>query len=56
MPSRSPAANHRYGNSRPRASEGSSRVGTWVGFALVASLLIATMVLLFMATSTFFSA
>jgi serine/threonine-protein kinase len=50
-----PAANQLHGNGRPRASEGSSRVGTWVGFALVACLLIVTMVLLFLATSTFFN-
>ena len=55
MPSYAPAANRPSGNSRPRTPEGSSRVGTWVGFALVASLLVVTMVLLFMATSTFFN-
>jgi serine/threonine protein kinase len=55
MPSYAPAANQPHGNSRPRASKGSSHVGTWVRFALVTCLLIVTMVLLFLATSTFFS-
>jgi hypothetical protein len=55
MPSYAPAANQLHGNSRPRAPEESSRVGTWVSFTLVACLLIVTMVLLFLATSTFFN-
>jgi serine/threonine protein kinase len=50
-----PAANQLHGNGRPRPPEGSGRVGTWVGFALMACLLIVTMVLLFLATSTFFN-
>lgn len=48
------SANPLHASGQARTPQGSNRVGTWVGFALVATLLIVTMVLLFMATSTFF--